>query len=62
VALNVRIFPATVAGPDRTLNDTGNPELAVAVNVIGLLPRFTGEGSGGKLMLWLALPTEKVAD
>ena len=40
----VKVFPETVAGPERTLKLTPNPALEDAERVIGGTPYVTGDG------------------
>jgi hypothetical protein len=46
----VKIFPETVAGPDRTLKLTPNPELADAESEIGDTPYITGDAGGANVI------------
>ena len=59
--VTVRVLPLTVPGPDTTLNNTGSPDVAVAVSVIGATPKATGEEGCGKVMVCGSLATWKVA-
>jgi hypothetical protein len=46
----VKVFPETVAGPERTLKLTPNPALEDAKRVIGGTPYVTGDGGANQVI------------
>jgi hypothetical protein len=49
----VKMFPVTVAGPDRTLKLPPSPELADAESEIGDTPYVTGDAGGANWGAWV---------